>query len=205
MQSQGHGWDQRSNSQSGFWLPIHWHPFRSMSISYPTPETQIFQNLNLKMQGQIHKVTKWVWLSIDSHPFCSMSISPSSPGVWFFNILPWKYKVKVIAQGYIVGPTSYWLTSFLFHTNRPSHSWNTAFSKFYLENSTSRSWEKSKFKATKCVPLPIDSHPFHSISIGAPIPVIHFFQHLTLKIQGPGHKPMMLHNNRLREFRRISV
>ena len=88
--------------------------------------------------------------------------------------------------------------------NWPSLAWNTALSNFDLENLRSRSWERSKFKATKCVPLPIDSHPFCSISIGPPIPVINFFQYLTFKIQGQGHKPMMLHNYRFRPFHKPS-
>ena len=32
-----------------------------------------------------------------------------------------------------------------------------------------------------------DSHPFHSLSIGCPIPEIRLFQTLTLKLQGQGH------------------
>ena len=34
---------------------------------------------------------------------------------------------RCIAQGHIVGPTAYWLSSLLFHANPPSHSWGTAF------------------------------------------------------------------------------
>ena len=45
----------------------------------------------------------------------------------FFKIWPWKSQVKVIAQGHIVGLTSFRLTSLLFHDIRSSHSWDIAF------------------------------------------------------------------------------
>ena len=45
----------------------------------------------------------------------------------FFKIWPSKSKVKVIAQGHIIGITSYRLTPLWFHVNRPSHSRDTAF------------------------------------------------------------------------------
>ena len=92
----------------------------------------------------------------DSHPFHSMSIVPPIPRIWFFKVWPWKPKVKVTAQGHIVGQISYRLQSLLFHVNWPSYSSNTVFSKSDLENSRSRSWKRSRFKATKCVPLPIN-------------------------------------------------
>ena len=61
-----------------------------------------------------------------------------------FKIWPWKSKVKVMGEGNVeshkVGvTTSYWFTSLLFHVNRPFHPWDTAFSKFDLENPRSRS------------------------------------------------------------------
>ena len=109
----------------------------------------------------------------------------------FFKIWPWKSKVKVRVevkvQSHKVGVTSYRLTSLSFHVNRPSHSWDTAFSKFDLENPRSRSWVRGKLKATTWVQHSIDSHPFHPMSIGHPIPEIRLFQNLTLKIQGQCH------------------
>ena len=123
-----------------------------------------------------------------------------TPGIQLFKIWPWKSKVKVITPGFMVGLTSYGLASLSFHDNWPSDSSNTAFSKFNHENLKSRSWERSKFKAMKCVPITIDSHPFRSVSTGPPIPVILLFQHLTLKMQGQGHQPMMWHNYRFRQY-----
>ena len=83
--------------------------------------------------------------------------------------------------------TFYWLTSFSFHVNRPSPSWDTTFSKFDLENPRSRSWKRWTLKVTTWVQHSIDSHLFHSMSIGYPIHKIRLFQNLTLKIQGQGH------------------
>ena len=86
-----------------------------------------------------------------------------------------------------VGATSYRLTCHSFHVNQPFHSWDTAFSKFDLENPRSRSWVRWTVKVTTWVQHSIDSHAFHSKSIGHPIPEIPLFQNLTLKIQGQGH------------------
>ena len=47
---------------------------------------------------------------------------------------------------------------------------------------------RSKFKVTKWVPLPIYSHPFHSMPISHPTtPGIQLLQNLTLKMQYQGH------------------
>ena len=48
------------------------------------------------------------------------------------------------------------LTSLSFQVSRPSHSWDTAISIFYLENPRSRSSVRSKFKVTTWVQHPID-------------------------------------------------
>ena len=61
----------------------------------------------------------------------------------FFKIWPWKSRGQGHGWGHSsnhnVGLTSYRLTSLSFHVNQPSHSWDTAFSKFDLENRGSRS------------------------------------------------------------------
>ena len=124
-----------------------------------------------------------------------------------FNILPWKSNVKVTGEikvwSHNVSLTFYRLTSLPFHVNRPSHSWDTTFSKFDLENPRSRTWRWT-LKVTTWVQHSIDSHPFHSMSIDPSIPEIQHFQNLTLKIQGQGHMIMMLHNYRSRQFHRTS-
>ena len=94
-------------------------------------------------------------------------------------------EVKVWSHN--VSLTFYRLISLSFHVNRPSHSWDTTFSKFDLENQRSRSWVRWTLKVTACVQHSIDSYPLNSMSIGHPIPEIWLFQNLTLKIQGQGH------------------
>ena len=94
---------------------------------------------------------------------------------------------EVKVQSHNVSLTSYRLTSLSFHVNLASHSWDTAFSKFDLENQGSMSWMRSQFKVTMWVLHPIDSHAFRSMSIGPSIPEIQHFQNFTLKIKGQGH------------------
>ena len=98
------------------------------------------------------KVTTWVKHSIDSHPFRSKSINHPIPQTRHFQNLT----LKIQGQGHgwgehwksQHGPTLYRLTFFSFHVNLPSHSWDTTFSKFDLENPKSRSWVRWMLKAT---------------------------------------------------------
>ena len=223
-----HSWDTTpskfdlENSRSRTWVrskfkvtmriqrPIDWHPFRSMSIGPAIPGIQLLQNLTLQFQGQGHG-----WAQ-RSKPQCGSNFlsthilfvpcQSALPflGYSFFKIWPWNSEVKVIGQCHIVGPKSYRLRSLSFHVNRPSHSWDTTPSKFHLENPRSRSWVRSKSKATKRARLSIDSHTFRSMSIGPPIPVMQLFKNLTLKIQSQGHMSLMLHNYRPGQFHRTS-
>ena len=112
--------------------------------------------------------------------------------------------VEVKVESHQVGVTSYRLTSLSFHVNRPSYSWDTAFSTFDLENPRSRSWVRGKLKATTWIHYSLDSHPFLSMSIGPSIHEIQHFQNLTLKIQDQGQMTMTLHNYRSRQFHRTS-
>ena len=59
-----------------------------------------------------------------------------------------------------VNLTFYRLTSLSFHVNGPSHSPDSAFSNFDLENPRSRSWVRWTLKVTTWVQHPIDSRPF---------------------------------------------
>ena len=171
--------------------------FRSMSIGHPIPETQLFQNLTLKIQGQGHGWgVSWQSQHGSNIPSTHIPFIPCQSAIQFlrydfFKIWPWKSKVKVMVEvkveSHKVGATSYRLTSLSFHVNRPSYSWDTAFSKFDLENPRSRSWVRWTLKVTTWVQHSIDSHPFNSMSISHPIPEIWLFQNLTLKIQGHGH------------------
>ena len=173
------------------------HPFHSKWVKPPIVELQQFPYFTLKIQGQGHGWGQSLKSQCESN-ILSTHI-PFVPFQWaipflrydFLKIWPGKSKVKVMVevkvQSHKVGVTSYRLTSLSFHVNRPSHSWDTAFSKFDLENPRSRSWVRGKLKATTWVQQSIDSHPFHPMSIGHPIPEIRLFQNLTLKIQGQCH------------------
>ena len=130
-------------------LSVDSHPFRSMWIGHPIPELQLFQNLTLKIKGQGHG---WGHSSksqcgsniLSAHiPFipCHTGIPFLSND--FFENLTLKIKGQGHGWGHSsshnVGLTSYRFTSLSFHVNRPSHSWDTVFSKFDLENQGSRS------------------------------------------------------------------
>ena len=118
-----------------------------MSIGPPIPEIQYFQNLTLKIKGQGHSSRsqrRYTTLLIHI-PFipCGSGI-PFLSYDFFLKIWPWKSRVKVMGgvtvQIHNVGLTSYRFTSLSFRVNRPSHSWDTVFSQFDLENQGSRSW-----------------------------------------------------------------
>ena len=162
-----------------------------MSIVHPIPEIQLFKNLTLKIHGQGQGWGE-SWKSEHGSNILSTHISliPCQSAIAFlrydfFKIWPWKSKVKVMVEVKVerhkVGVTSYQLTSLSFHVNRPSHSWDTAFSKFDLENPRSRSWVRWTLKVTTWVQHSIDSHPFNSMSIGHPIPEIQLFSKFHLE------------------------
>ena len=108
------------------------------------------------------------------------------------KIWPWKSKSKVMCkvkgQDHIVGPTTYWLTSLSFHVNWPSLRYSffkILPCKFKVKVMREVKVESHKLCLTSC------SHPFCSVSIIPPVHVTWLFQHLTLQIQGQGHKPMI--------------
>ena len=107
-----------------------------------------FQNLTLKFKGQGHG-----WGHSSKSQCGSNILSTYVPFVpcqsalpflrySILKIWPWKSRVKVMGevtfQSYNVGLTSYRLTSFLFHVNRPSHSWAMTFFKIWPWNSKVR-------------------------------------------------------------------
>ena len=162
-----------------------------MLIGPPIPEMQLFKKMILKIQGQA-----WGQSSksqsesniLSTHiPLVPCQSALPFPRYIIFKIWPWKSKVKVIAQGHKVGITPYRLISLLFHVDRRCHSWDTAISKFDVENSRSRSWVRSKLKVITWLQHSVDSHPFPSMSIGHPVPELWLFKNLTLKIKGQGH------------------
>ena len=134
--------DWVSNTASYGFISLYVNP---PSYSY---DRAFFLNLTFKIQSQSHS-----WRSHNRNNILSTHI-PLVPCQWalpfprcsIFKIWPWKSKVKVIAQGHKVGITPYRLTSLMLHVDWPCHSWDTAISKFDVENSRSRSWVRSKLK-----------------------------------------------------------
>ena len=127
-----------------------------MLIGPPILEIQHFQNLTLKIKGQGHgwghTLKSQCGSSIlSTHiPFFPCQLALPFVSYVFFKIWPWKSKVMVMGQvtvqSHNVGLAPYQITSFSFYVNRPSHSWDTAFSKFDLGNQGSRSLVWSQFK-----------------------------------------------------------
>ena len=175
--------DWVSNTASYGFISLYVNP---PSYSY---DRAFFKNLTFKIQGQSHSSRSHNRNNIlSTHiPLVPCQSALPFPRYSIFKIWPWKSKVKVIAQGHKVGITPYRLTSLLFHVDRPCHSWDTAISKFDVENSRSRSWVRSKLKVITWVLHSVDSHPFRSMSIRHPVPELWLFQNLTLKIKGQGH------------------
>ena len=123
------------------------HPMDSyhcMSIHPLIPMIELFLNLTFKIQGQSHSSRSHNRNNILS-TLVPCQLALPFPRYSIFKIWPWKSKVKVIAQGHKIGITPFRLTSLLFHVHRPCHSWDTAISKFDVENSRSRSWVRSKW------------------------------------------------------------
>ena len=164
-----------------------------MLIGPPIPEMQLFKKLTLKIQGQGHGWGQSSKSQGESNILSThIPLVPCQSALPFlrysiFKIWPWKSKVKVIAQGHKVGITPYQLIFLSLHADWPCYSWDTAISKFDIENSRLRSWVRSKLKVATWVQHSVDSHHFHSILIGHPIPELWLFQNLTLKVKGQGH------------------
>ena len=184
---QGQSHSSRSHKRNNILSTL----IHSMLIGPPISEMQLFKKLTLKIQGQ-----GWGQSSksqsesniLSTHiPLVPCQSALPFPRYSTFKVWPWKSKVKVIAQGHKVGITPYRLISLFFHVHRPCLSWDTAISKFDVENSRSRSWVRSKLKVITWVQHSVDSDPFSSMSIGHPIPEFWLFQNLTLKIKGQGH------------------
>ena len=74
-----------------------------------------------------------------------------------------------------------WSISFLFHVNRPPHSWDNAISDSGLETPRSRSWVWSRGKVIQMAQYYINSLPFDFTSIRPTILEIELFRNLTLK------------------------
>ena len=171
-----------------------------MSIDPPIPEILHFQNLTLKIQSQSQSSRSYSrYNTLSTHiPIVPCWSAFPYLGYSYFKIWHWKFKVEVMGE-VIVGshnmsPTFSRLTSLSFQVSWASHSWVMTFSKFDLENQGVKVMGEVTIQIIMWVLHPVDSHPFHSMSISHPIPEIQRFQNLTLKIEGQGQMTMMLHN-----------
>ena len=169
------------------------HPFRSMSIGHPIPEIQLFQNFTLKIQGQGHGWGQSLKSQCESNILSThilfvpcQSVIPFLRYI-FFKIWPWKSKVKVMGEvkvwSHNVSLTFYRLTSFLFHVNRSSHSWDTTFSKFDLENPRSISWVRVKLKSQHGSNILSTHIPFIPCQSAIPFLRYDFFKKSKVKVR----------------------
>ena len=170
IKGQGHWWGHSLKSQCGSNILSTHFPFAPCQLGIPFLSYDLFKiwpwKSRVKDMGEVTVQSHNVGLTscrLTSHfvpcqsgiPFLSYD---------FFKVWPWKSKVMVMGEvdieNHNVGLAYYRLTSFSFHVNWPSHSWDTAFSKFALENQGSRSWVRSQFKVTMWVWHPIDSQNY---------------------------------------------
>ena len=139
---QGHSHSSRSHSRYNI-LSTH-IPFVPFWSALPFLRYSYLKKMTLKIQGQGHGWGQSSKSQCDSNiPSTHILLVSTIPFLRYsiFKIWPWKSKVKVIAQGHKVDITPYLLISLSFHVDQPSHSWDTAISKFDIENS----WVRSTF------------------------------------------------------------
>ena len=147
FKGQGHGWGHSSKSQCG----VTSYRLTSLSFHVDRPSHSsdtAFSKFDLENQGSTswvrsHFKSQWGSNILSTHiPFVPCQSGIPFVSYDFFKIWPWKSKVKVMGevtvQSHNVGLASYQLTSFSFHVNQPSHSWDTSFSKFDLGYQGSR-------------------------------------------------------------------
>ena len=174
------------------------HPFHSKWVKPPIPELQQFQHLTWKIQGPDHGWGQSLKSQCESN-----ILSTHIPFVlcqWAIPFLRYEYTTfskfdlenprsrswKRWTLSHNMSPTFYRLTFLLFHVNRPPIHKGRLF-QIWPWKSKVKVMGEGKLKVTTWVQHSINSHPFHPMSIGHPIPEIRLFQNLTLKIQGQGH------------------
>ena len=158
-----------------------------MLIGPPVHQIQLFQKLTLTIQGQGHG-----WDQSSKSP-CESNMVPCQSALPFMIQHFQNLTLKIQGQSHSSRSQSRYNT---LSTHIPFGSMligppipgiQLIISKFEVENSRSRSWVRSKLKVTIWVQHSVNSHPFHSMSIGHHIPELHLFQNLTLKINRQGH------------------
>ena len=124
IQGQGHGWGQswkfpqvRQSEVDNFGGGLEtfcWFSFNLMFMIWDASHEDL-------------QLFDWV-SNTASYGFISFYVNPPSYSYdkSFCKIWPSKSKVKVTAQGHVIGITSNRLISLSFHVDRPSHSWDAA-------------------------------------------------------------------------------
>ena len=125
---------RRSQFKVTMWVkhPIDPHLF-------PIPDIQHFQNLTLKIKGQVHRSRSQSRYNTPSTHIAFVPCLSALPilGYSYFNIRRWKFKVKVMGEikveSHSMGPTFSQLASLSLSVNQASHSWVTPFAKIELD------------------------------------------------------------------------
>ena len=110
-----------------------------MSTATPTSEVTRFtiRYIRPPHYGHISQYHGHEWMTHILFVPCQST----APFLRYSNFRPWPWNSKVKVMGVVkgqchtVGPVSYQLTSFSFHINQTSNSWDTAVLKFDLETS----------------------------------------------------------------------
>ena len=149
IKGQGHEWGHSSKSLCGSSILLTHIPFVPCQSALPFLGYSIFKVWSWKWMGQGHGWGHSLKSKRRSNILSTLILFvPCQSGIPFlsydfFKVWPWKSKLKVMGEvdieNHNVGLAYYQLISFSFHVNWPSHSWDTAFSKFDLENQGSRS------------------------------------------------------------------
>ena len=159
IQGQGHGCGRHWKSQHGSNNLSTHIPFISCQSAIPFLRYGFFKTWHWKFKVKVMVEVK-CWKSqsgckiVSTHmPFVPCQSALPLLGYSIFKIWPWKSKVKVMdevnIESHNMVPTFYRPISLSFHVNRSSHSWDTTFSTFDLENPRSRSWVRGALKITK--------------------------------------------------------
>ena len=143
-----------SNSVDNDFIHGHIHNWLHKELDKSTasqhlksPQSRSGRSLHLTFVSKRSRL--WSWMT--NIPFVQCQSAFPFLRYGYAKIWSWKSMDKAMhvvkGQLHIVGSASNRFNSFLFHINQPCHIWDTAISKFNLENPKSRSWPRSKLMA----------------------------------------------------------
>ena len=179
IQGQGHGWGQSLKSQCKCSIPSTRIPFVSCQWALPFLRYSILKIWPWKSKVKV--IPEGHIVGTTPYQLISLSFNVDEPSHSYQQLLK-NLTLKIQGQGHGWGErwksqhgSNILLTHIPFIPSQSPHSWDTAFSKFDLENPRSRSWLRWTLKVTTWVQHYIDLHPFRSMSIYHPIPEIRLF------------------------------